>query len=165
MHRSHLTGARARGVRRVRSLGAKFRQLTAYRRCNVPRLPFVIFFPSTRLFQKKLHVYLYIYISIYIVASNSMEKIYTSLHLLYTFESMDEIYHNKRHLIVHGLDYRAHDSSIKTITPKFETLFYRYRDRFEHYASMLELIKRNEFIRFLAVEKGANASSHDYYAK
>lgn len=108
---------------------------------------------------------IFIYISIYIVASNSMEKIYTSLHLLYTFESMDEIYHNKRHLIVHGLDYRAHDSSIKTITPKFETLFYRYRDRFEHYASMLELIKRNEFIRFLAVEKGANASSHDYYAK
>lgn len=59
------------------------------------------------------------------------------------------------------------DSLIKTIIPKFEALF--YRDRFEYYASMLELIKRNEFIRFLTVlsvvEKEDNASSHGYYTK
>lgn len=84
---------------------------------------------------------------------------------------MKFIMDNKWYLIAHELDYCVldEDSLIKTIIPKFEALFYRHRDRFEYYASMLELIKRNEFIRFLTVlsvvEKEDNASSHGYYTK
>lgn len=125
-HRSHLTGARARGVRRVRSLGAEFRPRPAHvstmQRSAVAFRN--LFSLQSKTFPEEIaRIYIYIYKSLFPIRW----KKFTFIDV-HSSESMKFIMDNKWkwYLIVHELDcVHDEDRLIKTMTPKFEALFYR----------------------------------------